>query len=141
MNLNTERYYVFLGLLFGLIPVYGFARSFYFDLEIISITFGALLAIAAIIQGSWDSKTFARLKISGHDRYVLEYLSIPIYVSFLLLVMQTCAKIIVFPMSVEYLGLTRLLFGALSFALLGLLFLSTFRLVCLISPLIKKEND
>jgi hypothetical protein len=127
--------------LLGLIPLLNFAKTSEFDLEIISILFGGLLAVAAIIQSSWDSNTIKRLKISGHDKYLLEYITIPVYSSFILLVLQFFKRVISIPLPPEHIWLGRVIFAVVNFALLGILLLATFRLLSLIVPIIKKAND
>lgn len=140
MSILFERYYVFLGSLLALIPIFNFARTSDFQLEIISILFGGLLAVATIVQSSWDSNTIKRLKITGHDKYLLEYITVPIYSSFLLLVLQFFKQVVNIPFSSDYLSLVRIIFSVINFALLGILLLATFRLLGLIVPIIKKAN-
>ena len=115
MSLNRERWSIILGALLGLAPLLNIVNTADFGLEILSIIFGGLMATAAIIHSSWDSNTLKRLRITGHDKYLLEYITIPIYVDFALLVLQLFGKLFRLPIPQEYSGQTALFFSVVNF--------------------------
>lgn len=141
MNIYFERNWIWFGLLLGIIPILGLSKNNPLDLQVLSIFFGALLAIAAIIQSSWDTKTLRRLRLTGHDKYLIEYIIVPSYLCFILIILAVGRELIFLPPSVNFYDLIKLAYLSISDALLGVFLLSMVRILMLVAPIIRQENN
>lgn len=139
MNITLERWWIFIGLAFGLLPVIGLTKTYSINLQVLAIFFGTLLAIAAIIYSAWESETLKRLRKTGHDRYLIEYIMVPSYLDFVLIIMQLGRENIYISASLPYYSYILIIFGVLTYALGGVLILSMLRILFLLEPIMRKD--
>lgn len=137
MSITIERWWVVVGLLFGIIPLVGLAKTNVIDIQVLSIFFGALLAIAAIIYSAWESETLRNLRKTGHDKYLIEYLIVPSYLCFVLIVMQLLRESVSVPVSLPFYGGLVLAFNVLTYGIGGVFVLSMLRILFLLEPVMK----
>ncbi len=140
MNAMIERWWILSGLLLGIVPVLGLANPNGIDLQALSIFFAALLAVAAIIMTAWESATLRKLRESGHYKRLLEYLIIPTYLCFLLIIMQLGKELVLFPSTMSAGGLI-IIFNIVEYGLIGVFIASMFRILLLLAPIMGKYEE
>ncbi|MCW6159820.1 MAG: hypothetical protein LVQ95_01885 [Candidatus Micrarchaeales archaeon] len=108
------------------------------DIQVLSIFFGALLAIAAIIYSAWESETLSKLRKTGHDKYLIEYLIVPSYACFVLIIMQLMYEMVSLPTAFLSYWHISTVFSIFSYAIGGVFVLSMLRILLFLEPVMKK---
>jgi hypothetical protein len=139
MSLTIERWWILIGAVFGIVPLIGLAKTNVIDIQVLSIFFGALLAIAAIIYSAWESETLRNLRKSGHDKYLIEYIIVPSYLCFVLIVMQLLKESIYVSTSLPFYSVLVTSFSVITYGIGGIFVLSMLRILILLEPIMSKR--
>ena len=133
-NRTFWRYFVFIGLLAFFLPFFHLANPPKIGLDVISILFGGLLTIAGIIPAIYNFKKIREIGITGHLSDLRDYISFPLFCSFILLVIELVRSSISSDFSLSFSYLFVYIDGII-LAIWGIFILGVFRLLTII-PLI-----
>ncbi len=136
MNRRTlDKCWVWIGLLIGLLPALGYAQKPEIGLEVLSIFFGGLLAIASILPSVQNYEKIKFIKESGHMKDLLQYIHLSLILSFILIVSEFLFQILILNISSRML----LIIDSIYLALWGVFFLSLLRLVVLVIKIVNND--
>ncbi len=136
MNRAIDKYWVWVGLILGGLYPLGYAQLPDVGLSALSIFFGGLLAISSLIPCIQNYEKIKFIKKSGHMKDLLDYISLPLRLSFFLIVLELVNKIMVIPKSVVY----TMVFAIVSLSLWGVFICSLFRILTLVPKLIENSK-
>jgi hypothetical protein len=88
----VEKYSIFFGVLLGVLYLFRILTVPPISLDVLSIFFGGLLAIYLIIPCVQNFKQFEYIKKSGHIKDLLSYISYPLWISLILIIMDLLRK-------------------------------------------------
>ncbi len=88
MNRTLDKLWVWLGILAGILPYFSLASPPTIRLEVLSIFFGGLLAIASILPATWTYEKMKELRRTGHINDLVQYIALPLWCSFILIIIE-----------------------------------------------------
>ena len=132
MNRWTDRNWVWIGIILGGLYPLGYAKLPDVGLLVLSIFFSGLLAISRLIPIIQDYKQIKFIKKSGHMKDLVNYINLPLWLSFTLIILELANKIIIIPEKRIYIQA----FTIVSLSLWGVFICSLCRIVVLVPKLI-----
>ncbi len=127
-----EQKWVYLGLLYGALYFFDLVVVPDISLTVLSIFFGGLLAIASLIPSTKDYESMKFISKSGHINDLLKYIRLPLFTSFILILIEFLYLSLVIELS--YL---IDIYSIVSLSLWGLFLCSIFRLLVLVPKIVK----
>ena len=126
MNREIEKYWVWLGIFLGVAPYFKLLKPPTVNLEVLSIFFGGLLAIASILPATNYFKKMNNMIRSGHVYDLINYIRLPLYFSLILIfidVIKSSLLISVPAFIPPYIiqGIILSIWGVFSFSLIRIL--------------------
>lgn len=136
MDRWLDRHWVWVGAALGILFPLGYAQLPDVGLSALSIFFGGLLAISSLIPCIQNYEKIKFIKESGHMKDLLDYISLPLRLSFLLIVLELTSQIIIVPTNMIY----TMIFSVVSLSLWGIFICSLFRILLLVPKLIENSK-
>jgi len=136
MNRTTDKYWIWIGLLLGAIYPFGYVKVPDVSLIVLSIFFGGLLAIVSILPSVQSYNNIKFIKKSGHIKDLIDYIKIPLNLSFALIVIEFINKTIIIPEIDWYMKLVSIL----CLSLWGVFLLSLLRILLVVPKIIVDDT-
>lgn len=134
MNLRKlDKYWVWLGVMLCLLYLLGYAQIPKNGLLVVlSIFFGGLLAIASILPNIQNYDKIKFIKKSGHMKDLIDYIRLPLNLSFVLIILEFINTILLIPIN----GVYSITINVVYLSLWGVFICSLFRILTQVPRLI-----
>lgn len=132
MNRTVDKHWIWVGLSLGIIHFFGYVQVPDISLTVLSIFFGGLLAIVSILPNVQSHSNIKFIKKSGHIKDLIDYIQIPLKLSFALIVIEFINKTIIIP---EFTWYPKLM-GVLCLSLWGVFLLSLLRILLIVPKVV-----
>jgi hypothetical protein len=94
MNRILEKYWVYVGVLLGFLPLLGWGQSPEVGLTVLAILFSGLLTAATILPATKDYRKMKELELTGHINDLIRYIFLPLACAFFLLAISLIESIV-----------------------------------------------
>lgn len=132
-----EKYWIWTGLLFGPLYLFGIVSLPDVGLDVLSIFFGGLLVVASILPSIQHYENIKFIKQSGHYEDLISYIKLPLKLSFSLIALEFLSKALTISKDIMFYDIFTKAFIVIVLSLWGVFLLSLFRLLMLVPKLLK----
>lgn len=141
MDRTSDKLWVWIGSLLGLGYIFKIVQIPDVGLDVLSIFFGGLLAVASILPSIQNFEHIKFIKSSGHINDLVAYIKLPLYLSFFLIVSEVSQRLIIIP-HYEYRIISLFLYfiTVLILSVWGVFLCSLFRLILIIPKIITDKK-
>lgn len=134
MNRSNDKKWIWFGSLLGVAYIFGIVKPPEVGIEVLSIFFSGLLAISAILPTIKEYVKIKNLYETGHMSDLVEYIKIPLALSFILIIIEFSRNILVVNN-----GLYKFIIETMLLTTWGIFLCSLLRIIRLV-PLLLEDN-